>query len=771
MESGNGQDLNTSQREAVMYNEGPSLVIAGAGSGKTRVLTYKVAYLIQLGLKPYNILALTFTNKAANEMKERIAAMVDPDSAKRIYMGTFHSIFAKILRAEADAAGLGRDFTIIDADDAKKMIKDIVKDLKLDDKAYKAALVAGRISKAKNALVTAEEYAGSKLSATDLTYRIPKTFEVYKEYARRLKTSNAIDFDDMLMLTARMFASHPDVLEKYQKRFQFILVDEYQDTNAAQSTIIKQLAEKHHRVCVVGDDAQSIYAFRGANIENILQFTRIYPEAKMFKLERNYRSVKSIVSAANSLIEKNMHQIRKEVFSEREEGEKVSVVETSSDREEASMVVSTIRRLKSMPGGDWNDSAVLYRTNSQSRVIEEALLQNNIPYVIYGGHSFYQRSEIKDVLAYMKLVVNISDEVSFSRVVNKPARGIGATTVAKIAECARIQDVPMFTVAENPLKFNLDVNSGTVKKLAGFTELIRSFQAHRSEMDAYALASEIVFKSGIMEALDADTKVELEGKKENVNELLNGIKQFIEDQREEGNEQVDLLDYLNTVVLLTDADTDSGSDGSRVRLMTVHAAKGLEFKNVFVVGLEENLFPGASAATDEKELEEERRLLYVAITRAMERCTLSYAKTRFRNGSLDYCNRSRFIGDIDSRYLAVKGGGSRGGFDFSRQDESFFQRRFQGKSSYAESSKPLFIKSGFKPVQKASPQTSGQAIQQPAQSSGELRTGAKIAHERFGNGVIAAVEGVGADRKITVDFEYEGRKVLLLKYAKITIIG
>lgn len=760
-----------------MYNEGPSLVIAGAGSGKTRVLTYKVAYLIQLGLKPYNILALTFTNKAAKEMKERIAAMVDPDSAKRIYMGTFHSIFAKILRVEYASAGLGADFTIIDADDSKKLIKDIVKEMKLDDKAYKPSLVAGRISKAKNALITANEYQGSKFSAADVTYRIPKTYEVYKEYARRLKTSNAIDFDDMLMLTARMFSSYPDVLEKYQNRFQFILVDEYQDTNAAQSTIIGQLADKHHRVCVVGDDAQSIYAFRGANIENILQFTRIYPEAKLFKLEQNYRSVKNIVCAANSLIDKNLHQIHKEVFSEKEQGEKVSVIETSSDREEASMVVSVIKRLKSA-GGDWNDSAILYRTNSQSRVIEEAMLQSNVPYVIYGGHSFYQRSEIKDVLAYLKLVVNIADDISFTRVVNKPARGIGATTLAKIADCARTQDVPMFTVAENPLKYNLDVNSGTVKKLAAFTELIRTFQNKRSELDAYSLASEIVFSSGIMEALDADSKVELEGKKENVNELLNGIKQFIEDQMEEGNEQVDLVEYLNNVVLLTDADTDNNADSSRVRLMTVHAAKGLEFKNVFVVGLEENLFPGASAATDDKELEEERRLLYVAITRSMERCTLSYAKTRFRNGSVDYCSRSRFINDIDSKYLSVKSSQSRGSFDFSRQDESFFQRRFQSKSpSYGSPSygSPSYRSSSyggsFKPIQKVESQPVKQSAQQPVARSGELRVGAKIAHERFGTGVVTAIEGTDADCKISVDFEYVGRKVLLLKYAKITIIG
>ncbi|MBO7367474.1 MAG: UvrD-helicase domain-containing protein, partial [Paludibacteraceae bacterium] len=541
------EPLNESQKSAVMYNEGPSLVVAGAGSGKTRVLTYKVAYLISLGLKPYNILAITFTNKAAREMKERIASMIDEDTARRLSMGTFHSIFVRILRTEAEAAGLNKDFTIDDADDSKKLIKDIVKEMKLDEKTYKAATVAGRISKAKNALITAAEYASSKMRSNDQASRMPEVYRIYEEYTRRLKSSNAIDFDDMLLITQRLFSSHPEVLEKYQNRFQFILVDEYQDTNFAQYVIIKQLAEKHHRVCVVGDDAQSIYAFRGANIENILQFTRNYPEAKVFKLEQNYRSTQNIVSAANSLIDKNLHQIKKTVFSENEVGDKVEVVETASDREEASMVCSKLKMLKNRVGGDWNDSAVLYRVNSQSRVIEEAMLKSNIPYVIYGGHSFYQRAEIKDVIAYLKLVVNEADEVSLNRVINKPARGIGNTTVARVAERAHTLGVPVFSVVESPLQYNLDVNAGTAKKLTAFAQMIREFQAVRREKDAYETADYVVKQSGILAALDAESKEELESKKENVFELLSGVRQFVEEEREEGRENADLLDYLNNI--------------------------------------------------------------------------------------------------------------------------------------------------------------------------------------------------------------------------------
>ncbi|MDY6373513.1 MAG: UvrD-helicase domain-containing protein [Bacteroidales bacterium] len=771
------ESLNESQKSAVMYNEGPSLVVAGAGSGKTRVLTYKIAYLISLGLKPYNILAITFTNKAAKEMKERIATMVDPETARRISMGTFHSIFVRILRTEAEAAQLSKDFTILDADDSKKLIKDIVKEMKLDDKTYKPASIAGRISKAKNALVSASEYASSKMRSSDQASRIPETYKIYAEYEHRLKASNSIDFDDMLMLTQRLFSTHPEVLEKYQQRFQFILVDEYQDTNFAQYVIIKQLAEKHHRVCVVGDDAQSIYAFRGANIENILQFTRNYPEAKVFKLEQNYRSTQNIVSAANSLIDKNLHQIKKTVFSENETGEKVEVVGTASDREEASMVCSKLKLLKSRMGGDWNDSAVLYRTNSQSRVIEEALLKSNIPYVIYGGHSFYQRTEIKDVLAYLKLLVNEADEVSLSRIINKPSRGIGTTTLARVAERAHALDVPMFSVVESPLQYNLEVNAGTAKKLTAFAQMIREFQAVRRENDAFETADYVIKQSGILSALDADSKEELESKKENVLELLNGVKQFVEEEREEGRENADLLDYLNNVVLLTDADTDgSDAETSRVRLMTVHAAKGLEFKNVFVVGLEDGLFPCSSALTDNTEMEEERRLLYVAITRAMRYCVLSYASCRFHNGKMEYLSRSRFIDDIDRKYLNIKSSGIGRSFDFSRQDESFFTRKNVFSRPSQPQQQPSFRQpSHLQPIQSSTSGYTAPATQnipqQSSASAGALKPGVKIQHEKFGIGRVAEVNGSGTDTRVTIDFEYVGRKVLLLKYAKITIIG
>ena len=749
-----------------MYNEGPSLVVAGAGSGKTRVLTYKVAYLISLGLKPYNILAITFTNKAAREMKERIASMIDDDTARRLSMGTFHSIFVRILRTEAEAAGLNKDFTIDDADDSKKLIKDIVKEMKLDEKTYKAATVAGRISKAKNALITAAEYASSKMRSNDQASRMPEVYRIYEEYTRRLKSSNAIDFDDMLLITQRLFASHPEVLEKYQNRFQFILVDEYQDTNFAQYVIIKQLAEKHHRVCVVGDDAQSIYAFRGANIENILQFTRNYPEAKVFKLEQNYRSTQNIVSAANSLIDKNLHQIKKTVFSENEVGDKVEVVETASDREEASMVCSKLKMLKNRVGGDWNDSAVLYRVNSQSRVIEEAMLKSNIPYVIYGGHSFYQRAEIKDVIAYLKLVVNEADEVSLNRVINKPARGIGNTTVARVAERAHTLGVPVFSVVESPLQYNLDVNAGTAKKLTAFAQMIREFQAVRREKDAYETADYVVKQSGILAALDAESKEELESKKENVFELLSGVRQFVEEEREEGRENADLLDYLNNIALLTDADADgTEADASRVRLMTIHAAKGLEFKTLFVVGLEEGLFPGSAAMTDNTELEEERRLLYVAITRAMRYCVLSYAGSRFHNGKMEYFSKSRFIGDIDHKYLNIKSSGFGRSFDFSRQDESFFSR-FRQSSQPQQSTYRQPSQQQSRPF--SAPKPAATSTSTPLSG---LTPGVKIQHEKFGTGRVAEVSGTGTDTRVTIDFEYVGRKVLLLKYAKITIIG
>ncbi len=738
------EELNDSQKQAVMYNDGPSLVIAGAGSGKTKVLTCKVAYLIDVvKLKPYNILALTFTNKAAKEMKERVASMVDEKSARMLNMGTFHSIFAKILRTEAEAVGLQKDYTIMDADDSKKLVKDIIKDMKLDEKLYKYGTVSGKISMAKNALITHDRYKPEGV--------FMRLGDIYKEYENRKRASNAIDFDDMLLLTDTLFATRQDILEKYQNKFQFILVDEYQDTNYAQYSIIRRLAEKHHKVCVVGDDAQSIYSFRGAKIDNILKFTANYPEAKTFKLEQNYRSTKNIVAAANSIIKCNVRQIAKEVYSENEVGEKIHAVETPSDRGEAEFITSNIKRTRIVTGDSYSDFAVLYRTNSQSRVLEEYMHSANIPYVVYGGHSFYQRAEIKDVLAYLKLIVNTADEVSLVRVINKPARGIGNTTVAKVAEVAHTQNVSMFSVVENPLKYALDVNAGTAKKLTSFASLIRSYQEKRTSMDAYTLAQEVVSGTGIMDTIDADNKAELESKRDNVRELLSAIKQFVEDAVRNGDESIDIYDYINSVVLLTDADEDDG-DVQRVTLMTIHAAKGLEFKHIYITGAEEGLFPCQSAMLDNRELEEERRLMYVAITRSKCSCTISYATTRFRNGKLEYPSRSRFIKEIDGRFVQETNAGGGRRVDFSRQDETFFSRM----------SRPVLTR--IAPVYREEPKNVDNGT-----TSG-LKVGTRINHQRFGNGVITSVDGVGQDTRVTVDFDGEGRKVLLQKYAKFTIL-
>lgn len=750
--------LNDSQKQAVMYNDGPSLVIAGAGSGKTKVLTCKVAYLIDVvGLKPYNILALTFTNKAAKEMKERVAAMVDEKSARMLNMGTFHSIFAKILRTEAEAVGLQKDYTIMDADDSKKLIKDIIKDMHLDDKLYKHGSVSGKISMAKNALIGYDNYKPDG--------PLIRLGDIYKEYENRKRASNSIDFDDMLLLTDQLFANHLDILEKYQNRFQFILVDEYQDTNFAQYSIIRRLAEKHHNVCVVGDDAQSIYSFRGANIDNILKFTANYPESKTFKLERNYRSTQNIVAAANSIIKCNVRQIAKEVYSENEVGDKIHAVETSSDRGEAEFITSNIKRTRTITGDSYSDFAVLYRTNSQSRVLEEYMHSANIPYVVYGGHSFYQRAEIKDVLAYLKLIVNTADEVSLVRIINKPARGIGGTTVAKVAEVAHTQGVSMFSVVENPLKYALDVNAGTAKKLTAFASLIRDYQDKRTTMDAYALAQEVVCTTGIMDALDADTKAELESKRDNVRELLSAIKQFVEDGVRSGDDNIDIYDYINSVVLLTDADEDAG-DMPKVTLMTIHAAKGLEFKHIYIAGAEEGLFPCQSAMLDNRELEEERRLMYVAITRAKRSCTISYADSRFRNGKMEYPSRSRFIKEIDNRFVQETnvGGGRR--VDFSRQDESFFTRMSRPIINTVPQPKPE--------IRRNLTRIGSVHIDEPKKmdngATSGLKVGTRINHQRFGNGVVTSVEGFGQDTRVTVDFDSEGRKVLLLKYAKFTIL-
>ena len=645
-------ELNEGQRAAVLYNDGPSLVIAGAGSGKTRVLTYKIAYLLDQGYKPWSILALTFTNKAAREMKERIARQVGENLARYLWMGTFHSIFSRILRAEADAIGFSSNFTIYDASDSKSLVKSIIREMGLDDKTYKPGVVQSRISQAKNHLILPDAYAASgELYRADADAKMPQLRDIYLRYWERCRQSDAMDFDDLLVYTYQLFKSHPEICDKYATHFEYVLVDEYQDTNYAQHCIVQLLTGKHRRVCVVGDDAQSIYSFRGANIDNILNFTNLYREARLFKLEQNYRSTQTIVKAANSLIAKNREQIRKEVFSEKETGEPITVFCAYSDLEEAEIVGNRIMQLHSREHYGYSDCAILYRTNAQSRVFEETLRKKNIPYRIYGGLSFYQRKEIKDIIAYFRLAVNPNDEEAFKRVLNYPARGIGDTTLNKLVDAANRHKVSLWTVVNEPLAYGVDINKGTHTKLQGFRALIAGFVEAVPQKNAFELGKEIVFQSGIGREITQDRSPENLSRQENVEELMNGIHDFCATRQEEGNTHWLLSDYLSEVSLLTDQDSDRDADLPKVTLMTIHSAKGLEFRNVFVVGLEENLFPGASAASSYKELEEERRLFYVALTRAEDHCFLSYAKTRFKYGKSEFCTPSRFLKDIDSRYL------------------------------------------------------------------------------------------------------------------------
>ncbi len=775
--------LNKQQREAVEYNSGPSLIIAGAGSGKTRVLTYKIAYLMQQGYHPQSILALTFTNKAAREMKERIAQLIGWQYARYLWMGTFHSVFSRILRTEAERIGFTANFTIFDSADSRNLIKTIIKQFQLDDKVYKPARVQSIISNAKNALISPQMYAQNKeLIEYDQRAKMPMIKDLYREYNNRLRASNTMDFDDLLFYTNRLFRDHPDVLAAYQERYQFILVDEYQDTNFAQYLVVKQLADAHHRVCVVGDDAQSIYSFRGANIENILKFKEVYPEAKMFKLEQNYRSTQNIVNAANSLIKQNKDQIKKTIYSENEEGDRLEVASAFSDFEEGVIVSNKIWDLRRDKNAPYSEFVILYRTNAQSRIFEEALRKKNIPYRIYGGLSFYQRKEIKDVIGYFRMVVNPYDEEAFRRTVNFPTRGIGNTTLNKIADAARLHNVSLWEVISNPLGFNLDVNAGTAKKLAGFKELIESFIAQLQELSAYELATRIVKESGIASDAYQDQTPEGMSRQENLQELLGGIHEFCESRQEEGLGGIGLMDFLSEVSLLSDQDTDKEADKEKVTMMTIHAAKGLEFNNVFVVGLEEDLFPSAMAKDEFRGLEEERRLFYVAITRAKEFCMITYAKSRFRNGQINACNPSRFLRDIDTDYLNVNAGvlGS-GGFGVLNRPETYTKELFDYSSNtrttHAERSvqrestllpqpkNESFGQPKFVNARTATPKTSA------GSNAGEVGVGAIIKHERFGIGKVTAVTGDIDSRKATVEFENSGVKQLLLKFARIEIIG
>ncbi len=797
------KDLNESQRAAVEYITGPSLVIAGAGSGKTRVLTYKIAYLIQQGMKPWSIMALTFTNKAANEMKERIGKLVGKDLAAYLYMGTFHSIFSRILRAEAAHIGFNNNFTIYDETDSRSLIKAIVKEMGLDDKIYKPAAVHSKISMAKNNLTSAEEYINdSDIYQRDLRAKMPQVGKVYAAYVQRCKQANAMDFDDLLVLTFQLFRDHEEIRKKYADRFDFILVDEYQDTNHVQMNIVMQLCKEKERVCAVGDDSQSIYSFRGANIDNILNFRGHFKDAKLFKLEQNYRSTQNIVNAANSLIKHNRNQIPKDVFSENAVGEKLQYKPAYSDKEEALIVSKDIKRIKRQEGGEYSDFAILYRTNAQSRSFEEEFLKQGIPYRIFGGLSFYQRKEIKDIIAYFRLVANPDDEEAFKRIINYPARGIGATTVNKIIVCAHEAQVSLWETICSPQHYGLDVNKGTLSKLEKFRLLMSGFIEKSDKVDVYELGDSIIKESGISaEIFNGGKDADNLARQENLEEFLSGMQTFVEERKEEDRaDEVFLTDYLQDVALLSDLDSKGEVDEPRVSLMTVHAAKGLEFPTVFVVGLEENIFPSPIAAASMRELEEERRLLYVAITRAEKHCILTNAKNRFRYGKMEFDNPSRFLDEIDPSLIAEEGegmssfgGGERFGGYGGRMPWDKPQRRSSSwgddKPEYMNSKpvatqfmadpKPSYS-SNFKPVRavnaaqrilgKNAPAAPAAFASGGGKANG-LYEGAKIEHQRFGVGVVKRIEGSGENAKATVDFVNSGTKQLLLKFAKFTIVG
>ena len=827
-------DLNEAQRAAVEYIDGPSLVIAGAGSGKTRVLTYKIAYLLSKGMKPWNIMALTFTNKAAREMKERIGRLVGDDLAQHLYMGTFHSIFSRILRAEAEHIGFNNNFTIYDETDSRSLIKAIVKEMGLDDKSYKPAAVHARISMAKNNLVSAESYASdAAIFEQNKRAQMPELGKIFVAYVQRCRQANAMDFDDLLVLTYRLFREHEEIRQKYAARFDYILVDEYQDTNHVQMSIVMQLCKEKLRVCAVGDDSQSIYSFRGANIDNILNYQKQLKGTRLFKLEQNYRSTQTIVKAANSLIKNNRNQIKKDVYSENAVGEKLQYKPAYSDKEEAVIVAKDIKRIKRQDNCEYHDFAILYRTNAQSRSFEEEFRRQGIPYRIYGGLSFYQRKEIKDIIAYFRLVANPDDEEAIKRIINYPARGIGATTVMKIADCAHQNQVSFWEVIGEPAHYGLNVNKGTLTKLDNFRLLISSFIERSHTTDVYELGDAIIKESGISQDIMSGRDADDLARQENLEEFLSGMSAFVEERREEGRmDEAFLTDYLQDVALLTDADSEGAKDEPRVSLMTVHAAKGLEFATVFIVGLEENIFPSPLAAMSVRELEEERRLLYVAITRAEKHCILTNAKNRFRYGKMEFDNPSRFIDEIDSSLIEAQdemGGSYFGGGSSYDRSASYGERSSYGggygkrmpwdqkrrisdrdedvpewkrvtsqfrpdpkpasdTSSLSSSSRESLSSGNFKSVRAldaarrilgnngSSSVSSTSSVSSSAGSSssgssfGALKEGCKIEHQRFGVGIVRKIEGQGENAKATVEFQNSGVKQLLLKYAKYTIL-
>ena len=763
--------LNANQLEAVNYCNGPSVIVAGAGSGKTRVLTYKIAYLLQQGFPAASILGLTFTNKAAREMKERIAQLVGVQLSRRLWMGTFHSIFSRILRAEAEQIGFTSNFTIYDSSDSKSLIKKILKEMQLDDKVYRPGNMQSAISNNKNRLITPEVYANQHdLLLYDRQHRIPRFIDVYHTYCLRCREANAMDFDDLLLFTAMLFTKRPDILEKYQELFQYILVDEYQDTNTVQHRIVTLLAGKHNRICAVGDDAQSIYSFRGANIDNMLTFQRSYPNCQLFKLEQNYRSTQTIVNAANSLIAKNRHQIKKHVFSELQQGDTIQINNFYSDFDEGHAVADDIAKVVAKEKVPFEDIAILYRTNAQSRILEEALRKKGIPYRIYGGLSFYQRKEIKDVLAYLRLIINPSDSEAFLRIINYPARGLGDTTMNKVMMMHRERNIPLMELVAQPLEYGLAVNKGTAGKLMAFAEMMEKFRTLNAESDAYAVAEKVVFQSGIMNDVSLDSSPENLSRKENIQEFLNAVHEFCDMRANEGNSEVSLVDFLSEVSLLTDQDNDKEELRHVVTLMTVHAAKGLEFSQIYIVGVEENLFPN-SMCESESDIEEERRLFYVAITRAKERCTVTYAKSRFKNGQTQFSNPSRFLYDIDDKYVTVP-------HDFHQRSAS--QAIWGNESS---TPKPMWNKSERdelfpkKEIVKSKPATSPQGNFKPLRqvvSKGVGSTaqtafseGDRVNHATFGAGTVLGLEGSGDNCKCKIAFDVHGEKQLLLKYARL----
>lgn len=828
-------DLNEAQRAAVEYINGPSLVIAGAGSGKTRVLTYKIAYLLSQGMKPWSIMALTFTNKAAREMKERIGKLVGNDLAQHLYMGTFHSIFSRILRAEAEHIGFNNNFTIYDESDSRSLIKAIVKEMGLDDKKYKPAAVHAKISMAKNNLMSAAAYeSDAAIFEQNKRAQMPEVGKIFVAYVQRCKQANAMDFDDLLTLTYQLFREHEDIRHKYAARFDYVLVDEYQDTNHVQMSIVMQLCQEKLRVCAVGDDSQSIYSFRGANIDNILNFQRQFQGTRLFKLEQNYRSTQTIVEAANSLIKHNRNQIPKDVFSENAKGEKIQYKPAYSDKEEAAIVVKDVKRIRREDGCQYSDFAILYRTNAQSRSFEEEFRKQGIPYRIYGGLSFYQRKEIKDIIAYFRLVANPDDEEAIKRIINYPARGIGATTVLKIADCAHQNQVSFWEVIGAPEQYGLAVNKGTMNKLETFRLLISSFIERAQTTDVYELGDAIIKESGISQDIMSGKDADDLARQENLEEFLSGMSAFVEERREEGRfDELFLQDYLQDVALLTDADSDGDKDEPRVSLMTVHAAKGLEFPTVFVVGLEENIFPSPLSAASLRELEEERRLLYVAITRAEKHCILTNAKNRWRYGKMEFDNPSRFIDEIDGKLidsLDEAGGSLFGSRADSMSDQPEWARAQRSRipwedaeqprySSRYQNSKPVasqFVadpkpslfddepetshtsgrsslsEGNFKSVRalnaakrymethsshpasrstgSSAASVSSSAASSAGSSSCGLQEGMKIEHQRFGRGTVLKIEGTGENAKATVEFVHSGTKQLLLKYAKFTVV-